>query len=355
MTGSRPDDLAEARAADRLNTWLDRHRSGAMPRPGEPPLAAAVREAEQLAATRVPGNVIQGYEDHLWEELMLNHKPTGPTSVPASVSPAVDWRPPVAGRHPDRDPRLARRIGHRAMGLVATLTLVALVGLSGLAVYLSSPGKTPPPTSLAAVGGASPTSVVPTVAPTPVRADATAVSGGTNIWMLPDSAYEEVPAADTYGVDWHTISTITLVQQPQTSFQTETRYYVNNDGSRIRIMLVRYEDDAQFDEAFTYFTKEVQRYQASMYFYDEPTRPERLTAPLDGCIDVVRAEGLEWVTSFQVTATLCRSSDPHIVVLVSVSGDNGLDRDLRSLHPADAVVARVIDFMRSGATPVAAP
>lgn len=47
----------------------------------------------------------------------------------------------------------SHRIGGRSLGLVATLTLVALVALSAFAVYLSAPPRDPSPTiMLAGVG-----------------------------------------------------------------------------------------------------------------------------------------------------------------------------------------------------------
>lgn len=364
MTGPRPDDLAAARAADQLNAWLDCHRSGAIPRPGEPPLAPTVREAARLAAIPVADAAVRADEDRLWEDLMLRHATAAPSSDPgfaptAAAQPSDTRWQPRTERPADRSIRADHRFGHRVMGMVATLTIVALIGLSGLAVYLNAPRDPAPPTSLAAVGAASPTArslaITRTVPPTPVRADATIYPNSGSFWSLPDSAYEELPAAETFGAGWHTIPSVSLVQQPGTGFQIETRYYVNNNGSRIRIMLVRYVDDAQFDEAFDYLTEEIQRYQQTMYFSDEPARTQRLETPLDGCSRVVRAEGLEWVTSFPVTATLCRSIDEQIVMLISVNGHLDLAEDLLEPHAADVVVTEALDFIGSEATPVAAP
>ncbi len=365
MTGPRPDDLAAARAADQLNAWLDRHRSGAIPRPGEPPLAPTVREAARLAAIPVADAAVRAEEDRFWEDLMLRHAMTAPSTDSVSASVAVlppsdtRWQPRTE-RPADRSIRADHRFGHRVMGMVATLTIVALIGLSGLAVYLNAPRDPAPPTSLAAVGATSPTTdgqsvATPTVASTPVRADATTNTGAGNIWTLPDSTFDELPAAESFGDGWHPLPSVFLSQQPGTSFQIETRYYANNSGSRLRIMLVRYVDDFQFDEAFDYLAEEIQRYQQTMSFHDEPARTERLESPLDGCSRVVRAEGTEWVTSFPVSATLCQSSDERFVMLISVNGHLDLAEDLLEPHAADVVVTEALDFIGSEATPVAAP
>lgn len=357
-----PDDLAVVRAADRLNTWLD---AGGPVDDAAPPLAATTRETARLAATGVPTRATRAHEDRLWEDLMRQHltPSSRPAALPASslvlAAPAAASFP---GRRDVRPRPPAHPFGRRVMGMVATLTLVALVGLSAVAVSLNAPRDPAPPSNSLAGAVLGTPSAGPFVPPSPVRADAYEFPGpsgwepgDSRIWGLPDTAFNELPAADSYGEGWHSLAGVTLVQQPDTAFQIETRYYVDGNGSRIRIMLVRYVDDAQFDAAYAYFADEVRRYQDTVYSSEEPGRAERLQHPLEGCDRVMRAEGLEWVTSFQVLATLCAASDPGVVMLVSFNGRLG-DLGLSTAsHVSDQITVDALTFMEWGAAPIATP
>lgn len=272
-----------------------------------------------------------------------------PTSSPLAVAD-VSASSPSGRRGSDSRPALYP-LGRRVMGMVATLTLFALVGLLALAVYLNAPrNPTPPSTSLAGavIGTPSPDAIA---SPAPVRVDATAASASGPIWTLPTAAFVELPPAESYGAGWHTIPDVTLVQQPGTTFQIETRYYVDGEGNRIRIQLVRYTADAQFDEAFTYFADELLRYQDMLYLYGEIDDPQLLQQPLAGCDQTVRAAGYELVTGFPNQVTLCRSDELGMMIFVSVNGRVQHAPESDSSLPADVVVTGVLGYSEPVATP----
>lgn len=134
---------------DALNRYIDGLADG-IDQPSadlDPRLIAAVRaiHSRNLAASDIaPG---RADEDRLWWDLMqLRPRPelrALPRSRAATTLPPLtdDTMPlPVMARRglPQPTGRL-RHIGGRTLGLVATLTLVALVTLSGLAVWFSAP------------------------------------------------------------------------------------------------------------------------------------------------------------------------------------------------------------------------
>ena len=116
------------------------HDLGALPHPPATQRAAKARTWEHLMQPAMTSSVIAFPAPTTTERAVLSRHPSGP-SFTAPI-------PPEPVRH--RTPSRLRRIGHRSLGLVATLTLVALVALSGLALYLSAPRSAPSPSSMRA-------------------------------------------------------------------------------------------------------------------------------------------------------------------------------------------------------------
>lgn len=163
-----------------LDRFLDRRAAGdPAPQTGlDPELVRTAQRLQALADATVAANVSGADEARHWEILMrtpirprlLAMSPTIETGTPVARESAARSRRVASGRsvpdvpQPSRivaigrsaPPSRFRRIGHQSLGLVATLTLFALVGLSSLAVYLSAPqgddGATAP-----IVAGATPT------------------------------------------------------------------------------------------------------------------------------------------------------------------------------------------------------
>lgn len=158
-----PDD---ARQAQLLNAFLDDLRREPVPLPPglDPGLSRTARLTHDLGA--IPNRPLtqRAAKAQTWERLM---QPAEPPPIVDSPAPfpldrfARQHRPlllATAGRQPHaaprpRDPSRLRRLGHRSLGLAATVTLVTLVALSGLAVYLSAPRPDgPSATMLAGLG-----------------------------------------------------------------------------------------------------------------------------------------------------------------------------------------------------------
>lgn len=180
---THPDDRQppDARQADALNAFLDdRARGAPAPRVDlDPSLAGTVHRLQDLAGATLAANVSGADEARTWEALLrpvprprllaLPMNDTAPASDPAArlpvkaasgsevragaAGPSVIHAMPISRAAPRS--RL-RRLGSRSLGLVATLTLVALIGLSGLAVYLSAP-RPDDSARLPLLAGASPT------------------------------------------------------------------------------------------------------------------------------------------------------------------------------------------------------
>ena len=168
----------DARQIDALNRYIDGLAQGIDPHAPDldPGLVAAVRAihgGDTIAAGPDPD---RAGEDRLWRDLMQLRPRPELRALPRS--PSATRLPPLTGDTP-RSPVMARRgppraigrlrhIDGRTLGMVATLTLVALVMLSALAVYLSAPDGTAPPTSIAGIGATMPDSQLPAaVAATP--------------------------------------------------------------------------------------------------------------------------------------------------------------------------------------------
>ena len=122
----------------------------------DPELGRTAHRLQQLADATLNAHLDDGSEARTWEALMRSRsaKPqlvTRSSVLPLTLSQKVILIPPS---------RL-RRFGSQSLGLVATLTLVALIGLSGLAVYLTAPQRDDPATA-AVVAGASPTTTITT-------------------------------------------------------------------------------------------------------------------------------------------------------------------------------------------------
>ena len=146
MDRLRPID---ARQIDALNRYIDGLIEG-IDRPAadlDLRLIAAVRTihgSEAALSDITPG---RAEEDRLWRDLMqLRPRPelrALPRSPSTTTLPPVDGElaqlPDISRRGPSRPTGRLRHIGGRTLGLVATLTLVALVTLSGLAVWFSAP------------------------------------------------------------------------------------------------------------------------------------------------------------------------------------------------------------------------
>lgn len=139
----------DARQIDALNRYIDGLADG-LDRPSadlDPQLIVAVcsiHGPEASAPEIAPG---RAEEDRLWRDLMqlrprpelraLPHSPSA-TMLPTLTSNKAQL-PVVSRRGEARPTGRLRQIGGRTLGLVATLTLVALVTLSGLAVWITAP------------------------------------------------------------------------------------------------------------------------------------------------------------------------------------------------------------------------
>ncbi|CAA9572482.1 MAG: hypothetical protein AVDCRST_MAG33-2678 [uncultured Thermomicrobiales bacterium] len=168
------------RQAEALGQFLDRRAAGdPAPRTGlDPDLARTVDRLQNLADATVAAHVSGADEAHAWETLMQNAARPRLVALPPAAAPATapiahgagarwtgpdqaGWPVPASSRlvaiRPGGTPSRLQRLGHQSLGLVATLTLVALVGLSGLAVYLSAPQRDDGAT-VPIIAGASPTS-----------------------------------------------------------------------------------------------------------------------------------------------------------------------------------------------------
>lgn len=168
-----PDD----RKDEALDTFLNaRARGNPSPQTElDGPLIETVHRLQDLADVALAANVSAADEAWTWEALTRTRTTSrlvglppavaigdsGPVWLPIGtlVQPADPGRPRLAKVIPisrSAPPSWLRRFGSRSLGLVATLTLVALVGLSGLALYLSAP-RPDGPGGHALLAGASPT------------------------------------------------------------------------------------------------------------------------------------------------------------------------------------------------------
>lgn len=156
----RPPD---ARQADALDAFLnDRVRGNPSPRTElDGSLVETVHRIQGLADATLAAYVSGAGEARTWEALMRDatSRPrlvampaigATPTSEPVNLAAVMRMgrRPGAAAAFPSArlvplgpaaPPSRLRRLGSQSLGLVATLTLVAMIGLSGLAVYLSAP------------------------------------------------------------------------------------------------------------------------------------------------------------------------------------------------------------------------
>ena len=155
MTSSDDRRSPNARPADALDAFLDdlTHGDRSDRHALAPGIADTARRLRGLADATLAANIAPGDEARTWEALMRG-RPSRPQLVtrPSAVRPS-----PSRTVIPIPPSRL-RRVGSQSLGLVATLTLVALIGLSGLAVYLTAPQRDDPATA-AVVAAASPTAV----------------------------------------------------------------------------------------------------------------------------------------------------------------------------------------------------
>lgn len=151
-----PDDDTlppDSDPADALNAYLDDLARGReSPNPAlDPSLAAAVRRVHDLADATTVAHASAADEQRTWEALMGY-----PSTAPVVPFPSLPAAPPASPepRQARSYPRRLGRAASRPLGLVATLTLVVLVGLSAFAAYRISPrGSDPDPTSIPAFAG----------------------------------------------------------------------------------------------------------------------------------------------------------------------------------------------------------
>lgn len=161
------DDLGpdERRQARLLDGFLDDLPTGAAAPPPEldPGLSRIARLTYDFCAIPDQPAAQRATKAQTWEKLM---KPASPSSVVtfpvsrlrAGFTPTGSRRGLAGSRWPvdreacasPRESSWSHRIGGRSLGLVATLTLVALVALSAFGVYLSAPPRDPPATIMAA-------------------------------------------------------------------------------------------------------------------------------------------------------------------------------------------------------------
>lgn len=166
---------ADGQQDEALDAFLNaRARGNPSPRSDlDGSLVATVHRLQDLADATLRSNVSGADEARMWEALMhptprprllaLSSTHDGLSSgaaarmsvglanrsIPGGVETAVTRIVPTRRAAP---PSRLRRLGSRSLGLVATLTLVALIGLSGLAVYLSAPRD--PEGNFTQIGGA---------------------------------------------------------------------------------------------------------------------------------------------------------------------------------------------------------
>lgn len=167
------------RQAEALDRYLDDRARGtpSVRTALDRPLVETVHRLQGLADATVATNLSDDDEAQTWETLMrmpvtpwLSRLPStgdGQTSdaVPRMAGGTMtrddsgDGKQPAARIVPisrPSPPSRLRRFGSRSLGLVATLTLVSLLGLSGLALYLSAP-RPDVPDGHALLAAASPT------------------------------------------------------------------------------------------------------------------------------------------------------------------------------------------------------
>lgn len=171
---ARPDPSTpgEDRQARLLDRYLDDLRHGGDPPPDlDPALMRMARLVSDLAVVSSGSGKIDTQRTtkaQTWEALMRPAMTPSVTPVVIAfpVWPGATIPDPSEGTRPQRttsrparlhpSTRLQRWQG-QSLGLVATLTLVALVTLSGLAVFLTAPRSDPAPTAmLAGVGDGTP-------------------------------------------------------------------------------------------------------------------------------------------------------------------------------------------------------
>ncbi|HEV2526988.1 MAG TPA: hypothetical protein VGT61_00840 [Thermomicrobiales bacterium] len=138
---------------------LDRYLDDLAAARGNQPPPALDRTLSNVADLIIDRNVIHeapaqpSRKARTWAALMEPATPARPGSatmqgVPSLAARRAGTLQPVSS--PTHRPTPLRRSGSRAMGMVATLTLVLLVGLSGVAVWLTAPH--PEPTTIALFG-----------------------------------------------------------------------------------------------------------------------------------------------------------------------------------------------------------
>ncbi len=180
-----------AQQADALDAFLNGHAHGnPPPETGvDPALARTARRLQGLADATLDAHLDDGREARTWEALMRDTSARPrliavPAAVLSTQRPGITTTSPAmssGGRadaaaatasarvvplRPAAPPSRLRRVGSQSLGLVATLTLVAMIGLSGLAVYLSAP-RPDEPGGLPLLAGVSPTAEI---APADLRA-----------------------------------------------------------------------------------------------------------------------------------------------------------------------------------------
>jgi hypothetical protein len=182
--------LSDPDQSDALDAYLDDlARDRAAPPLGlDPALAATARRVQDLADLATDANIRTADKQRTWEALM--QYASTPTVVPLPLRRTNSA--PAERRQPPSYPKRLVRTAARPLGLVATLTLVVLVGLSAVAVYRVAPGRQPDPTSIpAAIGGTA-------IAETPQPDEADPVWGtlddGTTYVHVPWGTCDVAPA-----------------------------------------------------------------------------------------------------------------------------------------------------------------
>ena len=277
------------------------------------------------------------------------------TQVPTALDTADGWSHSVERSTTARSSRPGRRLGQRAMGLVATLTLVALVGLSGVAVYLNAPRDNPSPTSLAGVTYGTPDTSTPVASEQVTEVGTPTLAEG--IATLDESAYEDVPPPMAYGEDWHIVSAPYLYTLPYTDVQSRVYYYADNDGSRLLLLVVDYGDSTDTaSQAFDHFTAQITALQGTLDRAGlDSTLDEIQAEPLAGCSQTFRGDGQERITNYGVGMSLCLDETNRQVIFATVNGYLWDSPGPGQFYPAsDSVVTEVLAFGGLAATPVAA-
>ncbi len=343
-----PDDLRDARAADRFNAWLD-----GTDQPGPPDLVPVARAIDRVAGDGLPASTIRRHEQTLWEELMRQVPMPAPVTIPVAL-PVGQSSMAVARPAP------LRRAGSRVMGLVATRTLVLLIALSAVAVYLSLPQSGDDPTmTLAALGGASPSATTPIAERTPVRPDATVITTPAQydvppMWSLPPVSAYDLPVLDILGVGWSPlVGSHYLFFLAGTDVQAEAHTYVDNQGNRVRTIVAYFPENGAIEEARDWVEREIAIYQDSLYPRGGSPNERIVSGALEGCTDLSRTEGAERITSFSAYATGCFSDDDRMMVFVSVSGRVLIPTGRYPINPADSLVAAILEAIAMEAAPVA--